>query len=52
MVTKKYGENDVRAMFLHFGPIEECTVLRDNNGISKGQSQGVREEGRWFGSTF
>ena len=36
MVSKKYGENDVRAMFQHFGTIEECTVLRDNNGISKG----------------
>ena len=37
MVAKKYGENDVRAMFQHFGVIEECTVLRDANGISKGQ---------------
>ena len=37
MVSKKYGENDVRAMFQHFGTIEECTVLRDNNGISKGE---------------
>ena len=37
MVSKKYGENEVRAMFQHFGIIEECTVLRDNNGISKGE---------------
>ena len=36
MVSKKYNENDVRAMFNAFGTIEECTVLRDTNGISKG----------------
>ena len=36
MVSKKYNENDVRAMFNSFGTIEECTVLRDANGISKG----------------
>ena len=41
MVSKKYGENDVRAMFQHFGTIEECTVLRDNNGISKGDKRGI-----------
>ncbi len=36
MVSKKYNENDVRTMFNQFGTIEECTVLRDNNGVSKG----------------
>ena len=36
MVTKKFGENEVRIMFNSFGTIEECTVLRDANGISKG----------------
>ncbi len=36
MVSKKYNESDVRTMFNQFGTIEECTVLRDNNGISKG----------------
>ncbi|XP_059080567.1 CUGBP Elav-like family member 2 isoform X4 [Tigriopus californicus] len=36
MVSKKFNENDVRVMFSHFGTIEECTVLRDANGISKG----------------
>ena len=39
MVSKKLGENEVRAMFQHFGIIEECTVLRDNNGISKGENE-------------
>ena len=38
MVSKKYNENDVRAMFNSFGTIEECTVLRDTNGVSKGKS--------------
>eukprot|EP00095_Tigriopus_kingsejongensis_P005198 maker-scaffold321_size207582-snap-gene-1.34 protein:Tk05198 transcript:maker-scaffold321_size207582-snap-gene-1.34-mRNA-1 annotation:"hypothetical protein TcasGA2_TC012080" len=36
MVSKKFNENDVRVMFNHYGTIEECTVLRDANGISKG----------------
>ena len=36
MVSKKYNESDVRVMFQSFGTIEECTVLRDTNGISKG----------------
>lgn len=37
MVSKKFGENEVRIMFQQFGTIEECTVLRDANGISKGE---------------
>jgi len=36
MVCKKLTEEDIKAMFLQFGPIEECTVLRDDNGISRG----------------
>jgi len=36
MVCKKLGEEDIKAMFIQFGPIEECTVLRDDNGISRG----------------
>ncbi|RWS28581.1 hypothetical protein B4U80_08024 [Leptotrombidium deliense] len=36
MLSKKYNENDVRLMFAAFGNIEECTVLRDVNGQSKG----------------
>ena len=38
MVSKKYNESDVRVMFNSFGTIEECTVLRDTNGISKGNT--------------
>ena len=36
MVSKKFSESDVRVMFNSFGTIEECTVLRDTNGVSKG----------------
>nr|XP_014276487.1 CUGBP Elav-like family member 1 isoform X3 [Halyomorpha halys] len=36
MLSKKYNENDVRQMFETFGAIEECTVLRDTSGQSKG----------------
>ena len=37
MVSKKFNESDVRVMFNSFGTIEECTVLRDTNGVSKGK---------------
>ncbi|KAG0710147.1 CUGBP Elav-like family member 2 [Chionoecetes opilio] len=36
MLSKRYSEQDVRVMFSAHGTIEECTVLRDNNGQSKG----------------
>jgi bruno-like protein len=36
MLNKKYNENDVRQMFSNHGTIEECTVLRDPSGQSKG----------------
>ncbi|XP_037581459.1 CUGBP Elav-like family member 2 isoform X4 [Dermacentor silvarum] len=36
MLAKECNENDVRVMFSPFGSIEECTVLRDGNGQSKG----------------
>ena len=43
MVSKKFNESDVRVMFNSFGTIEECTVLRDTNGISKGKKIGNLE---------
>lgn len=36
MLNKKLSENDVRQIFEKHGPIEECTVLRDQNNQSKG----------------
>ncbi|XP_058453446.1 CUGBP Elav-like family member 2 isoform X2 [Malaya genurostris] len=36
MLSKKYNENDVRQLFSGHGQIEECTVLRDTSGQSKG----------------
>lgn len=36
MLNKKLNENDVRKLFEAHGTIEECTVLRDQNGQSKG----------------
>ncbi|XP_037975399.1 CUGBP Elav-like family member 1 isoform X5 [Plutella xylostella] len=36
MLNKKLCENDVRALFAGHGAIEECTVLRDAQGQSKG----------------
>lgn len=37
MLSKTMSEDDVRTMFKEFGPIEECTVLRDD-----GRSRGMR----------
>lgn len=36
MLNKKYSESDVRQLFSGHGAIEECTVLRDPSGQSKG----------------
>uniref|UniRef100_A0A914W1W7 RRM domain-containing protein n=1 Tax=Plectus sambesii TaxID=2011161 RepID=A0A914W1W7_9BILA len=36
MLNKKLQEADVRQMFVSFGPIEDCTVLKDAEGKSKG----------------
>uniref|UniRef100_A0A8C5AKH8 RRM domain-containing protein n=1 Tax=Gadus morhua TaxID=8049 RepID=A0A8C5AKH8_GADMO len=36
MVSKKYGENEVRMMFSSFGQIEECRILRGPDGLSRG----------------
>ncbi|CAG9760913.1 unnamed protein product [Ceutorhynchus assimilis] len=36
MLSKKFSENDVRALFSGVGTIEECTVLRDTAGNSRG----------------
>jgi len=38
MLNKQQNENDVRQLFHGFGQIEECTILRDATGNSKGLS--------------
>ncbi|MEQ2264728.1 CUGBP Elav-like member 2, partial [Xenotaenia resolanae] len=37
MVSKKYGENEIRMMFSSFGQIEECRILRGPDGQSRGK---------------
>lgn len=39
MVSKKYGENEVRMMFGSFGQIEECRILRGPDGLSRGMCE-------------
>ena len=36
MLNKQQSEDDVRQLFNPYGTIEECTILRDQNGNSKG----------------
>jgi RNA recognition motif. (a.k.a. RRM, RBD, or RNP domain) len=50
MLSKKCNENDVRGMFGQFGTIEECTVLRDTNGQSKGKFErhGISDAAFYF----
>ncbi|CAG2166595.1 unnamed protein product [Oppiella nova] len=36
MLAKTMSESDIKAMFSSYGVIEECSILRDNSGQSKG----------------
>lgn len=37
MLNKQQCEDDIRELFLPYGNVEECTILRDQNGGSKGE---------------
>lgn len=37
MLTKTMEEDDIRELFKEFGQIEECIVLREQDGKSKGK---------------
>ena len=37
MLSRKTGEQEVRMMFSPFGQIDECTILREQSGESKGK---------------
>ena len=41
MVSKKLSEEEIKNMFNQFGAIEDCTVLRDDNGISRGENMAL-----------
>ncbi len=36
MVSKNFDEQSIRTLFQSYGSIEDCTVLRDTNGKSRG----------------
>lgn len=38
MLSKSQTEKDARSLFEQYGTIEECTILRDQQGNSKGNS--------------
>ena len=37
MVSKNLDEPSIRAIFQSYGTIEDCTILRDANGKSRGR---------------
>lgn len=37
MISKKFAENDIRNMFQPYGAIDDCMILRDTSGGSRGK---------------
>ena len=52
MVSKALDEQNIRALFQSYGAIEDCTVLRDANGKSRGESIGEETCLHWPRSSF
>ena len=38
MISKKLSENDIRNLFATFGTVEDCMILRDTAGVSRGKN--------------
>ena len=38
MVSKNFDEQHIRQLFQSYGTIEDCTILRDSNGKSRGNN--------------
>lgn len=38
MINKRLSENEIRALFAPYGAIDDCMVLRDTAGASRGKN--------------
>lgn len=38
MISKNFDEQQIRQLFQSYGIIEDCTILRDPNGKSRGKT--------------
>jgi RNA recognition motif-containing protein len=43
MVSKNFDEQNIRTLFQSYGSIEDCTVLRDTNGKSRGKNSNITQ---------